>query len=189
MNIESRKQMKYVIAKDLEMYKKAGYKNDIISFFMNNDVGRLVKYMKNLRHEEYWLFRKKSNIITKAVTLFYRSRRQAIGGKIGVFVPPGTVGYGLWILHSGNIIVNERAKIGNNCVFAGMNCIGVDSILGDYARFPQIGNGVFLGIGAFVIGAGKKPDNSIVAAGAVVVNEYKNSCLLAGAPAKLIKEL
>lgn len=42
MNIESRKQMKYVIAKDLEMYKKAGYKNDIISFFMNNDVGRLV---------------------------------------------------------------------------------------------------------------------------------------------------
>ena len=55
MNIESRKQMKYVIAKDLEMYKKAGYKNDIISFFMNNDVGRLVKYMKNLRHEEYWL--------------------------------------------------------------------------------------------------------------------------------------
>ena len=104
MNIESRKQMKYVIAKDLEMYKKAGYKNDIISFFMNNDVGRLVKYMKNLRHEEYWLFRKKSNIITKAVTLFYRSRRQAIGGKIGVFVPPGTVGYGLWILHSGNII-------------------------------------------------------------------------------------
>lgn len=70
-----------------------------------------------------------------------------------------------------------------------MNCIGVDSILGDYARFPQIGNGVFLGIGASVIGAGKIPDNSIVAAGAVVVNEYKNSCLLAGVPAKLIKEL
>ena len=38
MLIETRNQLKYVIRKDVEAYKKLGYKNWLVSFFMNNDV-------------------------------------------------------------------------------------------------------------------------------------------------------
>lgn len=52
MIIESKSQLKYVLTKDLEVYKRAGYKNRLVSLLMHNDVGRLFRYMKLLRYEE-----------------------------------------------------------------------------------------------------------------------------------------
>ena len=48
----------------------------------------------------------------------------------------------------------------------------------------NIGNGAIV---ASVIGAGKKPDNSIVAAGAVVTKDVPPYAVVGGVPAKLIK--
>lgn len=105
-----------------------------------------------------------------------------------MFIHPGCVG--LMILHSGNVIINERATIGHNFIFAGMNCVGVDDTTGEDAHYPVIGNNVFIGVGANIIGDVRIPDNCIIAAGSIVVNRFtEEGVVLAGVPAKIIKRL
>lgn len=97
---------------------------------------------------------------------------------------------GLMILHSGNVTINERATIGHNCIFAGMNCVGVDDITGENAHYPVIGNNVFIGVGANIIGNVRIPNNCIIAAGSIVVNSFtEEGVVLAGVPAKIIKRI
>lgn len=190
MRIENREQLKFVLQKDREKYRQLGYKNWFIGFVMNNDVSKLAWYMRTLRYEEYWLVKSEAKRISPArlLCLFYRSRRQLWGGRIGVFVPPGTTGYGFQILHSGNVIVNERAVIGNDCTCAGMNCIGVDDVFGNNSHFPIIGDRCFIGVGAQIIGKARIADDCIVAAGAVVNREFEEpNAVLAGIPAAIKK--
>ncbi|HIF9202280.1 TPA: serine O-acetyltransferase [Photobacterium damselae] len=83
------------------------------------------------------------------------------------------------------IVIHARAKIGNNCII-GQGCtIGGRSRLYDV---PQIGNNVYIGAGARILGPIKIEDNCIIAPNAVVINNvYKNS-IVAGVPAKIIRE-
>lgn len=66
-----------------------------------------------------------------------------------------------------------------------MNCVGVDDVMrGDH--FPIIGNDVVVGIGAHIIGAAQVPDDTIVAAGAVVVHVFEEKrSVLVGVPASI----
>jgi acetyltransferase-like isoleucine patch superfamily enzyme len=52
-----------------------------------------------------------------------------------------------------------------------------------------IGNGVWIGSNAVIIGPCVIGDNSVIAASSVVVNNVDKNCLVAGMPAKLIKML
>jgi acetyltransferase-like isoleucine patch superfamily enzyme len=52
-----------------------------------------------------------------------------------------------------------------------------------------IGNGVWIGSNAAIIGPCVIGDNSVIGAASVVVNNIDKNCLVAGMPAKLIKML
>lgn len=56
MVIETKEQIDDLIHKDIEAYKQLGYKNSLVSFIMQNDVGKLMKFMRALRREEYWTY-------------------------------------------------------------------------------------------------------------------------------------
>ena len=65
----------------------------------------------------------------------------------------------------------------------GNNCIGNDGI--NSAIAPVIGNGVYLGVGASVIGKVTIADNVWIAAGAVVVSSFTEpGIVIGGIPAK-----
>jgi serine O-acetyltransferase len=61
------------------------------------------------------------------------------------------IGYGLYIGHHGGIVTNEQAVIGDNCNLSHEVTIGVTR-RGERMGVPQIGDNVYIGPGAKIIG-------------------------------------
>ena len=144
-----------------------------------------------LREHEYYIWKfvvlmrkeeKAKNIMSKA---YYRIRKNKLGCKLGFFIPSGVFGSGLHIWHFGNIVINDGARVGCNCILHGDNCIGNN---GKNNENPIIGDNVDIGVGAKIIGNVQIADNIVIAAGAVVVNSFlEPGITIGGVPAKKIK--
>lgn len=101
----------------------------------------------------------------------------------GFQIPPRTIESGLTIWHWGPIIVNPAAKIGKNCTLNPMVIIG-HKTPGELA--PQIGDNVFIGGGAKIIGAIHIGNNVTIAPNAVVVKDVEDNCIVGGVPCQVI---
>lgn len=138
------------------------------------------RYMSFLRSEEYYTFVKPN----KVLRLFYFRKKNALGARLGFFIPAGCFGPDLKIAHYGSIIVNPHAKIGSGCTIHGNCCIGNKGIVADDGDSPIVGRGVNIGQGAQIIGPISIPDNVVIAAGAVVIDSCQDPfSILAGVPA------
>ena len=145
---------------------------------------KMYQYVRILRKTEYYYNTRKFPI-RKVLYGLYRRRRNILGRKLGLELWENTFACGLKMAHAGNIVVNGRSRIGENCYFHGNNCIGNDGLS---SEAPRLGNNVRLGVGAKVIGDVELADNIIVAAGAVVVHSCNiKGAVLAGIPAKVVK--
>ena len=166
------------------------YKIDDKRFYFNKLINHeheitIWKYIVLLRKEEYW--DKRNNRILSTI---YRRKKNKLGEKIGFTIPKNTLGTGVHIWHYGNIVINAFAKIGSGCNLHGDNCIGNKGIFGDPRKNPIIGNNVDIGVGAKIIGDITIADNIVIAAGAVVTKScYDEGAVLAGVPAKIIKNI
>ena len=143
----------------------------------------LQKYKIYLRKEEYHLNNKgKFHTILYLINL---RRKNKLGNKLGVLIPPNTFGRGLMIMHHGEIIVNPNARVGDYCILHGGNCIGNN---GKQEDAPQIGDNADIGIGAKIIGDVKIGNNVVVGANAVVNKSFsEDNCIIVGVPARKIK--
>lgn len=104
--------------------------------------------------------------------------------KLGFTIPPNVFDEGLSIAHYGTIVVNKNAKIGKYCRI--QEGVTIGSTGG--SKPPVIGDHVFIGSGAKIIGDINIPSHTVIGAGAVVVKSYsKENITLAGVPAKIIK--
>lgn len=114
---------------------------------------------------------------------YYRYRWHTLGVKLGFSVPPNVCGKGLAIVHYGLLTINGNAKIGNYCrIQEGVNIGAVKNGLS-----PEIGDNVFIGSGAKVMGDIHIASNTIIGAGAVVVKDINEEYTTwAGVPAKMI---
>ncbi|NLX13831.1 MAG: serine acetyltransferase [Phycisphaerales bacterium] len=90
------------------------------------------------------------------------------------------VGPGLKIEHHGTIFVNGRSRIGQRCTL----CQGVT--LGEYGGAPTLGDCVFVGPGAKVIGGIYIGNNAIIGANCVVTKEVPENAVVVGVPGKVI---
>ena len=142
-----------------------------------------IQYKLFLRKEEYCLNNpSKINTIKR---LYYIRRKNIIGNKLGVLIPPNTFGKGLMIMHHGSIIVNPNARIGDYCTLHGNNCIGKN--LGSEDA-PIAGDCLRIGVGGKIIGGVELGNDVIVGANAVVTKSYPYSCVLTGVPARVMKK-
>ncbi len=105
----------------------------------------------------------------------------------GAYIPPsakiskGTrFGYG-----GSSVVIHARAVIGKNCIISPCVTIGGRSKI---YEVPTIGDGVFIGGGAKVLGNVKIGNNVVIGANAVVVHDVPDNCIVAGIPAKIIKQ-
>lgn len=104
--------------------------------------------------------------------------------KLSIFIPINVFGPGLSIAHSGAIVVNSAAKVGKNCRLH--ECVNIGATNGSAAA-PQIGNNVFIGSGAKIIGNISVADDVAIGANAVVVKSIDEAGVTyGGIPAKKI---
>ncbi len=98
------------------------------------------------------------------------------------------IGPGLHVLHpSLGIVVSAYTKAGTGLVLTGGNCIGGTNGIEDTAGVV-LGDGVLLGANAVILGPVTVGDRALLAAGAVLVDDAPGGMMLAGVPAKPVKQ-
>lgn len=92
---------------------------------------------------------------------------------------------GLYIGHFGGIFINEGAQIGGNCTIAQGVTIGTLGL--GKAGAPVVGNNVFIGSGAKVLGKIQVGNNVKIGANAVVIKDVPDNATVVGVPARVVK--
>jgi serine O-acetyltransferase len=97
------------------------------------------------------------------------------------------IGSGLYIGHFGGIVVNAAVVIGDNCNLSQGVTLGQVN-RGPKAGCPSIGDNVYIGPGAKIIGCIHVGDNAAIGANAVVVEDVPPHVAVGGVPARVISD-
>lgn len=104
----------------------------------------------------------------------------------GISIPfSADIGEGFYIGHFGGIILNGNVKIGKNCSIGSGVVIGTRG-LGDQG-VPVLGDNVYVGVGAKILGGVKIGNNVQIGANAVVLADIPDNATAVGIPAKVAK--
>ena len=173
-------------------------KNDYLKYLEQDKLALGKKYKSpKLVYDEIWRFE-----ILLRKTEFYVNCKKTFVGKIfgkvlqflyykkrlkyNTYIPLNVFGPGLSIAHFGSIIVNGNAKVGENCRIQDSVTIGATNGESDA---PVIGNNVFIGSGARIIGKVNIASDIAIGANAVVVKDFnKSGITIGGVPAKKISD-
>lgn len=137
------------------------------------------------RNYEYW-YNNKDNFWGRMVAIFWHVKFKKISMKCGFSIPINCIGPGLALPHYGTIIISNNVIIGENCkIHAGTN-IGAT---GGKEEAKTIGNNVYIGPGAKIVGGGIIANNVVVGANAVVIGSIEEEGItVGGIPAKKISD-
>lgn len=174
--IKNKEELKYFLKQDKKALNRKGKKPK----FFGDEIW---KFEILLRKNEYINNCCKSKIYLP-LKFFYKYRFHKLSIKLGILIPLNTFEEGLSIAHYGNIVVNTNAKIGKNCRIH--ECVNIGANHGN-GLSPIIGNNVFIGTGAKVLGNIKIGNNVAIGANSVVTKNFEeNNITIAGVPAKKI---
>ena len=96
-----------------------------------------------------------------------------------------SIGKGFYIGHIRDIVINERAVIGDNCNISQGVTIG-QANRGRRKGTPVIGHYVYIGPGAKIIGAVRVGDHAAIGANCVVTDDVPDYAVVVGVPGKVI---
>ena len=106
--------------------------------------------------------------------------------KHGVWIPPNTkVGPGLFLEHLGDIVVNSRAVIGKNCNLGNGVTIGQTN-RGARQGTPRLGDNVFVGPGAKIIGGVTVGNNAAIGVNCVVVKDVPDEAVVVAGAGQVV---
>ena len=144
------------------------------------------KYQILLRKCEYYKNTKKG-LFGQAIYYTYFLKFYKLGIKLNYTIPLNVVGPGLAIVHIGDIVISNDAKIGSNCrIHVGVN-IGAQA--GIPENVPIIGNDVYIGPGVKIFGKVTIGNNVAIGANSVVLKDVPSDVSIAGVPAKIINNM
>ena len=112
-----------------------------------------------------------------------------------VISPSAQIGAGVAIM--ADAVVNSDARLGNNVIINTRSVVEHDCIVGDHSHIATgallaggvvVGNGSHVGIGACVRQGIRIGNDAVVGAGAVVVDDVADNVVVAGNPARILKE-
>jgi serine O-acetyltransferase len=141
------------------------------SFYM-----RLCRYLRSKPLKAFGLF------FIARILLFRCSIR------FGISIPDTTqIGGGFYIGHFGEIVVNSRTVIGKNCNISQGVTVG-RAYRGKRAGCPVIGDNVFIGPGAKILGNVQIGDYAAIGANCVVVDDVPSHAVVVGVPGKVVSQ-
>lgn len=171
-------------------------KQDYLDYLYQDRIALGKTYTRpHLIHDEIWRFERllrkaeyykncKNHGLAKlhSAWLQYRYYRKRL--KYGVYIPLNVFGPGLSLAHLTAIVVNGNCHVGKNCRIQEGVTLGATN---GSDKAPVLGDNIFLGSGAKVIGDVKLADDIAVGANAVVVKSSEpGGVSLGGCPARII---
>ena len=108
--------------------------------------------------------------------------------KFGISIPfETTIGPGFYIGHFGGIVVNEKSVIGRNCNISHGVTLG-EANRGEKKGCPVIGDNVYIGPGAKIVGAVRVGNDVAVGANCVVTGDVPDHSVVVGIPGRVISQ-
>ena len=106
--------------------------------------------------------------------------------KLGISIPYTTsIGPGLYIGHFGGIVVSGQARIGANCNLSQNVTIG-GANRGTRAGVASLGDNVYVGPGAVVVGRVDIGNQAAIGANAVVLDDVPEAGVVVGNPGRVV---
>lgn len=142
---------------------------------------RVVYFQRLLRFGEYYEGRR--DPLGRFWFGILRLRLRLLSERLGFEVPRGVFGPGLSIAHHGTVTVNGEAKVGRNCR------LDTQTTIADVrGQTPRIGDNVYIGSGARILGGVTIGDEVAIGANAVVIEDVPDRVTVGGIPARVISQ-
>ena len=180
--IINKEDLRKFIAEDA---KANGLKNDFTYYFKlfyGNVPAMSFRYLKSLRKYEYY------QNTRSLLRFWYRFKNRRIGAKYHIAIPPNAVGYGLKLPHLELGVIINCSSMGNYCIVNSGVVLG-NKGPGMNDQTPIVGDNVNFCVGSKAIGKVCIGNNVLVAPNAVVTKDVPANCVVAGIPAKVVKQL
>lgn len=180
--IQTRQELKAVLAYEKPLYHPSEGRFKILSAVLRADYAAYRwAFIKALRKTEYYYAHRKENPYYMLRYLLCVRKKNRLGLKLGIEIPLGSCAKGLRVYHTFTVMVNEDARVGEDCILHGDNIIGN---MGAGTGSPTLGKHVEMGVGAKVLGNVYIADHVKIGAGAVVLHScYEEGAVLTGIPA------
>jgi len=176
--IKSKKDYKYY----LECDRIALGKKYLKPKFVGDEIWRFEIMM---RKTEYYKNCSKT-IIQKIYSKWLQYRYYKMRIKLGFSIPLNVFGPGLSIAHYGTIVVNGNAKVGKNCRIQECTTIGATN---GSKKAPILGDNIFIGSGARIIGNISIANDIAIGANAIVNKSFEMPGItIAGVPARKVSD-
>lgn len=171
--------MKTIIQKDF--YRESG---KWLNYFQI-----LKKCLNPNLHYIYWLRKTQKypnyTILGKIYRLILRHYQIKYGFQI---YPETQIGEGLYLGHWGALVINPNVKIGKNCNIAQGVTIG-QANRGKNIGVPTIGNEVWIGANAVIVGNITIGNNVLIAPNSYVNTDIPSNSIVLGNPAQIIPNI
>lgn len=176
--IKSKEELRYYLACD----RIALGEKRIKPRFIGDEIW---KYQRLMRRLDYATTIRRKLLGGGRYALILRLRYRRLAMKLGFSIPFDVIGPGLALVHYGTVVISTHARLGANCkIHTGVN-IGATSGGNEAA---SIGDNVYIGPGAKIIGNVRVGDNACIGANAVVVTDVEAGVTVGGIPAKKISD-
>ena len=101
--------------------------------------------------------------------------------------PAARIGAGFFVDHGAGVVIGETAEIGENVTLFHGVTLGATGNEKTYKRHPTLGDNIFVGSGAKILGPIKIGSNAKIGANSVVLSDVPEGATIAGVRAKVVK--
>ncbi len=175
--IRSKKELYFYIAAD-RMINRGCFRKTLVAhikeFFIQDYI---MDYLVLMRKSSYYT---RQGGVRHLLSMYYKYKYFKLGAKLGFSIGCDVFGYGLVIPHYGTIVVGGSNRIGNYAVLHTSTCISDNK--------KNIGDGLYLSTGAKMTSKIVLGNNVSVGANSVVNRSFGDNIMIAGAPAREIKD-
>lgn len=161
-----------------DIYRYYGTYNETIKQKLNRPNG--LKYLI--------IYRKYNATSNKILKKYFNYILTKLSNKTFIQIPAIVkIGKGFYIGHNGSIIINPKVVIGNNCNIAVGVTIGQEN-RGDRKGVPTIGDEVWIGTNAVIVGNIKIGNDVLIAPNSYINFDVPDHSIVIGNPGKIIRK-
>ena len=162
------------------------YKYDVYRYYGRYNEKLKEKIWRPVGLRYIKLFRKANSSSNFIIKSYYRFKLNRFSSKTNIQIPSHTkIGRGFYIGHSGGLVINPNAVLGNNINIANGVTIGQEN-RGKRKGVPTIGNDVWIGTNAVIVGNIKIGNDVLIAPLSYVNFDVPDHSIVIGNPARII---